>query len=195
MPAPHTQDACPTQDARPTHTRCPLQHNKIAGRMPRLPSQMKEQKLKISRRNLPHWELDGSVYFITFQTWKWQELTSEARQVVLDTCKFFDNRRYKIFCLVVMPDHVHLLMQPLPKSECEFWSLSSIMHSIKSYSAQQIAKVMKHIGTVWQDERYDRIMRDSKEFQNTWEYIRQNPVKANLSATPEEYPFFWQIFA
>jgi REP element-mobilizing transposase RayT len=69
------------------------------------------------------------------------------------------------------------------------------MHSIKSYSAQQIAKVMKHIGTVWQDERYDRIIRDSKEFQNTWEYIRQNPVKANLSATPKEYPFFWQIFA
>ena len=94
-----------------------------------------------------------------------------------------------------MPDHVHLLMQPLPKSDNEFWSLSSIMHSIKSYSAKQIAKLMKHIGTVWQDERYDRIIRDNEEFQNTWEYIRQNPVKAKLSATPEEYPFLWQISA
>lgn len=67
------------------------------------------------------------------------------------------------------------------------------MHSIKSYSAKQISKVMNHIGTVWQDEWYDRIIRDEKEFQDTWEYIRQNPVKAGLSATPEEYLFFWQI--
>ena len=51
---------------------------------------------------------------------------------------------------------------------------------------------MKHIGTVWQSERYDRINRNEQEFQDTWEYIRQNPVKAGLSATPEEYPFFWQ---
>jgi hypothetical protein len=31
---------------------------------------MKEPKLKITQRNLPHWELDGSVYFITFNTWE-----------------------------------------------------------------------------------------------------------------------------
>jgi REP element-mobilizing transposase RayT len=93
-----------------------------------------------------------------------------------------------------MPDHVHWLMQPLSKSEDEYWSLSSILHSIKSYSAKQIPKVMKHIGTVWQDERYDRIIRNDEEFLNTWEYIRQNPVKASLAKTPEDYPFLWQEY-
>ncbi len=92
-----------------------------------------------------------------------------------------------------MPDHVHMLIQPSLKSENEFWSLSSIMHSLKSYSAKQVPKVMKHIGTVWQSERYDRISRNDREFRDTWEYIRQNPVQAGLSATPEEYPFFWQV--
>ena len=98
-----------------------------------------------------------------------------------------------MFVLVVMVDHVHLLIQPLLKSEKEYWSVSSIMYSIKSYSANQISKVMKHIGTVWQDQRYDRIVRNDQELQGYWEYIRQNPVIADLSATPEEYPFFWQI--
>jgi REP element-mobilizing transposase RayT len=154
---------------------------------------MKESQLKITQRNLPHWELNGSVYFITFNTWEKLELTSEARQVVLSACKFFNNQRYQIFALVVMPDHVHMLIQPLLKSEHDFWSLSSIMHSIKSYSAKQVPKVMKHIGTVWQSERYDRISRHDREFQDTWEYIRQNPVQAELSATAEEYPFFWQV--
>ncbi|MDZ8065705.1 MAG: transposase [Nostoc sp. DedQUE08] len=154
---------------------------------------MQEPKLKIFWRRLPHWELDGAVYFITFNTWEKLELSLEAREIVFNSCLFFDKNRYRIFVLVVMTNHVHLLIQPLLKSENEFWSLSSIMKSIKGYSAKQIPKVMKHIGTVWQDERYERIVRNDEEFQQYWEYIRQNPVKAGLSSSSENYPFFWQL--
>ncbi|HEY9626165.1 MAG TPA: transposase [Coleofasciculaceae cyanobacterium] len=146
----------------------------------------------MTERRLPHWELEGAVYFITFNTWEKLKLNPEARQIVLDACLFFDRQRYNIFVLVVMPDHVHLLIQPLQKANQEFWTLSSIMNSVKGYSAKQIPHVMKHIGTIWQDERFDRIIRNETEFQNTWEYIRQNPVKAGLSPIPEAYPFFWQ---
>lgn len=51
---------------------------------------------------------------------------------------------------------------------------------------------MPHIDTVWQPESYDHIVRNQQEFENIWKYIRQNPVKAELSDTPESYPFFWQ---
>ena len=151
---------------------------------------MQESRLRITQRTLPHWEYDDSVYFITFKTWDRLELTPPARQVVFDACRFFDTQRYDLFILVVMPDHVHMIMQPLPKTEHEYWSLSSILHSIKSYSAKQIPKVMPHIGVVWQPERYDRIIRDAQEFVARWDYIRQNPVKANLVASPEAYPYF-----
>jgi len=177
------------EDARLTG-QCQL----FVGQASSLPLKLRDAQLKVTYRNLPHWELEGAVYFITFNTWEKLELTPAARQVVLNACKFFDRQRYQIFCLVVMPDHVHMLMQPLEKSDNKFWSLSSILHSMKSYSSKQIPKVMKHIGTVWQDERHDHIVRDEREFQVFWEYIRQNPVKAGLSVTPEEYPFFWQIY-
>lgn len=154
---------------------------------------MQKSKFTISQRRLPHWELEGATYFITFNTWEKLELTPEARQVVFESYLFFNNKRYQIFVLVVMVDHVHILIKPLPKSEKEFWPLSSILHSIKSYSANQIPKVMKHIGTVWQDERYDHIVRNDQEFSYYWEYIRQNPVKASLSNTPEEYAFLWEL--
>lgn len=150
------------------------------------------EELRIWERRLPHWELNEAVYFVTFNTWEKLELTPAARQVVVEACLFFHNQRYKIFALVVMPDHVHLLMQPWQKSASEFWSLSAIMNSIKGYSAKQISKVMNHIGVVWQDERYDRIIRNEQEFVDTWNYIRQNPVAANLSTTPETYPYLWQ---
>ena len=177
------------EDALPTG-----QYQLFMGQASSLPIKLRDAQLKVTYRNLPHWELEGSVYFITFNTWEKLELTPAARQVVLNACKFFDRQRYQIFCLVVMPDHVHMLMQPLEKSDNKFWSLSSILHSMKSYSSKQIPKVMKHIGTVWQDERHDHIVRDEREFQVFWEYIRQNPVKAGLSVTPEEYPFFWQMY-
>ncbi|MEG4496102.1 transposase [Microcoleus sp. F10-C6] len=177
------------EDVHPTG-----QYQLFVGQASSLPLKLRDAQLKVTYRNLPHWELEGAVYFITFNTWEKLELNPAARQVVLNACKFFDRQRYQIFCLVVMPDHVHMLMQPLAKSDNKFWSLSSILHSMKSYSSKQIPKVMKHIGTVWQDERHDHIVRDEREFQVFWEYIRQNPVKAGLSVTPEEYPFFWQMY-
>ncbi len=77
---------------------------------------MQEIKFKISQRNLPHWELDGATYFITFNTWQKLELSQEARQIVLNSCLFFNNKRYEILVLVVMADHVHMLIQPWLKA-------------------------------------------------------------------------------
>lgn len=146
------------------------------------------------KKQIPRLEIPQGRYFVTFVTWDRLELIPEARKVVLDACKFFHNQRYQLFTAVIMPDHVHLLIQPFLKSETEFWSIGSILHSIKSYSAKQIPQVMRHIGKVWQDGRYDELIRNEKEFQNKWEYIRGNPVKAGLSKTPEDYPFLWEMF-
>jgi putative transposase len=88
------------------------------------------------KKSLPHLEKPKGKYFITFATWERLELTPEARQVALECCKYFDNQRYKLYAVVIMPDHVHLLIEPLLKDETEFWSIGSILHSIKSYSAK-----------------------------------------------------------
>lgn len=144
------------------------------------------------KKTLPKLEYPKKKYFITFVTWERLELTPEGRKVVLDACCFFHQKRCHVYAVVIMPDHVHLLLQPWQKSESEYWSLGSILHSIKSYSAKQIPKVMNHLGKVWQDGRYDEMIRSEEEFRTKWEYIRQNPVKARLSPTPEAYPFFWE---
>ena len=113
-----------------------------------------------------------------------------------------------------MPDHVHLLIQAFirdnnknhsgsillasksseDKEQLKFWTIGSILHSIKSYSAKQIPQVMNHIGKVWQDGRYDRKIGNNNEFNNVWEYIKQNPVKANLVNNTEDYLFLWEMF-
>ena len=41
----------------------------------------------------------------------------------------------------------------------------------------------------WQDESYDRLVRDEAEFQRITRYIEMNPVKAGLAAKPEDFPW------
>jgi putative transposase len=155
---------------------------------------MTDNPIKITRQRLPHWEKDGATYFITICTWDKLELNPPARKIVLDAFLYFHQNRYELYILVVMPDHLHCLIKPYLKEEKEYWSLPKIMHSLKSYTAKKIPSVMNHIGTIWQPERYDRIVRNKEEFNKFWEYIYNNPVKANLVTEANDYPFLWYIF-
>ena len=67
------------------------------------------------------------IYFITFCTWERLELSPPARKVVMQSCQFFDGKRYQIFAGVIMPDHVHLLIQPWVKEEEQFWTIGKVM--------------------------------------------------------------------
>jgi REP element-mobilizing transposase RayT len=92
-----------------------------------------------------------------------------------------------------MPDHVHILAKPLPKPGAQYWDLSEILHSIKSFSANKINELEEKTGSsVWQTESYDRIIRDVHELLTEITYIHYNPVKARLAKKGEEYA--WGIW-
>jgi len=93
-----------------------------------------------------------------------------------------------------MPDHVHLLLWPHPlesaSPEKGFADLSEILHSFKSYTANQIQRRWNWQGAVWQHESFDRIVRDAQEFSEKWDYIANNAVRKQLAKDPEEYRWF-----
>jgi primosomal protein N' (replication factor Y) len=93
-----------------------------------------------------------------------------------------------------MPDHVHLLIQPLPVKKAGasgVHALSEIVHSIKSFSAHEANRVMKRKGPVWTDESFDRMIRSESDLHEKWEYIWNNPRVLGLVGPLEEYPFIW----
>ena len=92
--------------------------------------------------------------------------------------------RYLLFAWVIMPNHVHLLLRPLPG-----FSLEQIAHSFKSYTGLMANRVLGREGTFWMREPFDRYMRDSDHFERTVRYIENNPVKAGLCARPEDWEF------
>jgi putative DNA methylase len=99
-------------------------------------------------------------------------------QIVEDALLHFDGLRYRLHEWAVMPNHVHVLVTPL-----HGYSLSSIVHSWKSYTAKAINRVRGSSGPVWQEDYFDRMVRDETHFAHVAAYVRENPQRAGL---PEE---------
>jgi valyl-tRNA synthetase len=137
-----------------------------------------QKRLHTSARNLPHWQFGGCTYFVTFRTDR-GTMSDAERDAVLSACKHWDGERLELHACVVMPDHVHMLFSPFEKSKGEWYSLSELMHSIKSFSSHAINKARVASGKFWQDESYDRIVRVD-EYPETLSYILNNPLKAGL---------------
>jgi REP element-mobilizing transposase RayT len=84
---------------------------------------------------------------------------------------------------VIMPNHVHLLLTP-------HRDVSSLLCSLKGYSARQANELLGRKGQpFWQDESYDHLVRNGEEFRRIGKYIVDNPVKAGLAASIDEFPW------
>ena len=103
-------------------------------------------------------------------------------QIVKDTLFYYDGKKYKIIAWCIMPNHVHILIEVF-----NGFSLSEIIHSWKSFSANQINKLLNRAGQVWMMEYFDRYIRDYEHFDKVVNYIHNNPVKAGIVKSPSEY--------
>lgn len=146
----------------------------------------------MTRRFLPHWQQPGSVYFITWRCKTNDYLTPEERTLTLSAVQYWDGKKWQVYAAVVMPDHTHALVRPLPLEKGGIFNLGEILQSVKGFSAWKINRHRRVQGTLWQDERYDRIVRDEVEFLEKWNYIRNNPVKSGLADSPENYPWLYE---
>jgi carbamoylphosphate synthase large subunit/REP element-mobilizing transposase RayT len=99
-----------------------------------------------------------------------------AAEIVAQALGFFSGQRYQLDAFVVMPNHVHALVQPTGGH-----SLSEILHSWKSFTANALNRALNRHGDVWMPESYDHIVRDWNELLSWRRYIAANPRKARLS--------------
>ena len=103
--------------------------------------------------------------------------------IVAGAIQFFDEQRYELRAWVVMPNHVHVVVWPMPN-----WTLSSILHSWKSFSAHEFNRHLSSpMATFWQSESYDHLCRDDEDLHRCCHYTLMNPVNAGLCARPEDW--------
>ncbi|MBA3651205.1 MAG: DEAD/DEAH box helicase, partial [Chthoniobacterales bacterium] len=152
--------------------------------------------IRYSKRVLPHFERPWAKYAITFTTRKKRALTPPAREKILDCILHGKTKRYELYAACVMPDHVHLLLEPAIKEtgstgEAIFFSLSEILHTIKSFTAHEINRLERTKGAVWETESFDRLIRSERDLEEKFEYIIRNPWDAGIVSPEEEYDWVW----
>jgi putative DNA methylase len=167
-------------------------------------------------RHLPHWHPDSACFFITwrlYQSLPREVLRGRAAEGAgrafaaldryLDTATsgplWLKDERvadcvaqvlrlggkdwglYELRAWVVMPNHVHALLHPHRR-------LAEVMCTIKSASARCANQILRRVGEAfWQDESFDRWVRNADERERTVRYIEHNPVKAGLVHAADEW--------
>lgn len=87
---------------------------------------------------------------------------------------------------MIMPDHVHFFASPTPEAK-----LRGQWHKVwKGVTARQLAKGLQAITPIWQEDTFDHILRSRDSYEEKWNYVRENPVRAGLCTASEDWP--WQ---
>jgi REP element-mobilizing transposase RayT len=144
------------------------------------------------RRRLPHFQKPGRPVFVTFRKLMLEPFSHRERDLVLKHCFHDHGKTIQLHAAVVMPTHVHLVFTPLRDQEGWPYQLRFILKQLKGCSARSINKLLDCSGVpVWQDESFDHVLRSNESLAEKIEYIRQNPVRAGLVHTPQDYPWLW----
>lgn len=167
------------------------------------------------RRRLPHLDTPGSPAFVTWRlggslpqerVFSREHVTSGeafiALDQLLDTARSgpvylrqpeiaeLVSQQLRIACsnglcslhaYVVMPNHVHVLWTPEV-------SLPVLIRSVKGPTARLANQLLGRTGkSFWQEEYFDRLVRNDAEFSKIRRYIEWNPVRAALVSNPEDF--------
>ncbi len=89
----------------------------------------------------------------------------------------FNNQRFHLSCSVIMPNHCHAIMRPFDGEELE-----KLLGAMKGAVARRINSAIGGHGELWQQECYDRIIRDVEHLQRVIQYIGRNPAGLKLPA-------------
>ena len=101
--------------------------------------------------------------------------TPDTRKIVEGSLTFFHDKRYRLDCYVVMPNHVHVLVKPF-----RGYPVSGILHAWKSFSAHRMNRLLETSGCIWMEEYFDHIVRSERQLDRFREYIFSNPKRAGL---------------
>lgn len=110
----------------------------------------------------------------------------ELAALMQETLLQFDGQRYRLAAWCVMPNHVHVLIEPRV-------SLAKIVQSWKSYTGRWAMARNAELGlgvpgdALWMRDYWDRYIRNQQHLDAVTAYIHQDPVAAGLCRMPQDW--------
>jgi putative transposase len=126
------------------------------------------------------------TFFATTKTGMGRRLLQSERNagLLIDVLRsLVTEGQFELHDFVVMPDHVHLLL-----TVGEGMTIEKAMQLIKGRFSYRLADELGYKGEVWQRGFSEVQVFGNDSFEKHRKYIAQNPVKAGLAQSAEEYP-------
>ncbi|WP_245598763.1 REP-associated tyrosine transposase [Methylomicrobium lacus] len=136
------------------------------------------QSLRKGRRSIPN-----QIYLITTTTQDRVTVFSDFYAARALICLLHTDPEAKTLAFVVMPDHLHWLMQL-----GQIRPLSQVVASLKTLSAKKIGKPL------WQEGYHDHALRQEEDLRAVARYIVANPLRAGLVTRIGDYPHWDSIW-
>ena len=111
---------------------------------------------------------------------------NKIASIIFDTFDWLETEhRLKWICIMVMPDHVHAIIE-LGAGQ----TLAKIMHSLKLFTARKINECLSQRGRFWQSEYRDWGIRNTAALNNMIRYCYENPVRKGIVKAARDYPYW-----
>ena len=136
---------------------------------------------------LKRYQQAESLHFVTFSCFQRLPYLSDPHsKSVAETSLEQTRSRHNacIYAYVLMPNHVHLLINEPPSI-----FLGQFLKSFKQAASRKLKGDRKHF---WQARYYDANITGEDARLEIIRYIHRNPVKRDLVARPHDYP--WSSF-
>ncbi|PWE46840.1 REP-associated tyrosine transposase [Pseudomonas prosekii] len=139
-------------------------------------------RLRIGRFSEP-----GRIYLITAVVHQRQPFFADwrlGRLVVKQLREAQEDGWADFLTWVVMPDHVHCLLQLRNRT------LAEVMCRIKARSSRAVNLALGRQGWLWQKGYHDRAVRKEEDLKDLARYVILNPVRADLVTRVHDYPLW-----
>lgn len=126
-------------------------------------------------------------YFVTTRVQGGQSIFSLPENADLLLSAIYHCReqgKYYLLGFVIMPDHLHLVIQPRDQE-----TISSVMQSLKGYTSWVINKKQGPKRKLWQDGFYDYCLETEEKVLRRIEYMHNNPIRQGLVEGVEDFRY------
>ena len=148
-------------------------------------------------RRLERVWIDFPIYYVTtcVDNRKAVLARNEAAQILAGEWRAAHRRHgWAVGRYVIMPDHVHFFC----RGEIGAKTLSEFVGNWKSWTSRRIhalewPRSTPSATTLWQREFFDHVLRSNESYSEKWNYVRNNPVRARLVSSADDWPYAGEI--
>jgi len=149
--------------------------------------------------NYKRFYFENHSYFLTLVTQGRKPILIDNIQSLRYAFKLSKTKyTYSIDAIVILPDHLHMIITPQTAKEyskiiayIKRTFIYGLPTKLKEEAKLEIssAKYKRRNAGIWQERFYEHTIRNEKDWEDTMQYIKYNPIKHHLTENIDDWKY------